>query len=56
MLKKWKSSMLSIAMVATLGLTTSCGDNSSRNIDIAGVDGPHVALLQDNLLINTVLF
>lgn len=54
MLKKWKSTMLSFAMIATLGLTTSCGDNSAKNIDIAGLNGPHVALLQDNLLIKTV--
>lgn len=37
-------------------LATGCGDGSDgRNIEIAGVDGPHVTLLEDNLRITMVL-
>jgi hypothetical protein len=54
MLTKWKTSLLTLATIATLGFTTSCGKNDSTNINIAGVKGPTVSLLQDNLLITAV--
>lgn len=54
MLTKWKSSLLAVATVAMLGFTTSCGKNDSSNIQIAGVKGPTVSLLQDNLMISAV--
>ena len=38
----------------TLGFTTSCGKNDASNIQIAGVKGPTVTLLQDNLMISAV--
>ncbi len=54
MLKKWKTYLVAMMAIATLGLSTSCGNNSSSNIQIAGVKGPKVSLLQDNLLIDMV--
>ncbi|MBY0415097.1 MAG: hypothetical protein K2Q18_13080 [Bdellovibrionales bacterium] len=54
MLTKWKTSIVAIATIATLGFTTSCGKNDSSNIDIAGVKGPTVSLLQDNMMISAV--
>jgi hypothetical protein len=54
MLTKWKTSLLTLATIATLGFTTSCGKNDETNIDIAGVKGPKVSLLQDNMLISAV--
>lgn len=54
MLMKWKKSFLTIATIATLGFTTSCGKNDSSNIQIAGIKGPNVTLLQDNLMISAV--
>lgn len=54
MLTKWKTSVLTIATVVSLGFATSCGKNDSTNIDIAGVKGPTVSLLQDNLMISAV--
>ena len=40
--------------IFTLGFATSCGNNTSSNIQIAGVQGPNVSLLQDNILISMV--
>lgn len=54
MLTKWKTSLLTVATVAMLGFTTSCGKNDSSNIQIAGVKGPTVTLLQDNMMISAV--
>ncbi len=54
MLTKWKTSLLTVATIAMLGFTTSCGKNDSSNIQIAGVKGPTVSLLQDNLMISAV--
>jgi len=54
MLSKWKTSLLTAATVMTLGFTTSCGKNDASNIEIAGVKGPKVTLLQDNLMISAV--
>lgn len=54
MLSKWKTSLLTVATVMTLGFTTSCGKNDAANIEIAGVQGPTVSLLQDNLMITAV--
>jgi len=54
MLKKWKSYLVASIALFTLGFATSCGNNSSSNIQIAGIKGPNVTLLQDNLLINMV--
>lgn len=54
MLKKWKTSLLTVATVMTLGFTTSCGKNDASNIQIAGIKGPTVSLLQDNMMISMV--
>lgn len=54
MLKKWKTSLLTVATVMTLGFTTSCGKNDASNIQIAGINGPTVSLLQDNMMISMV--
>ena len=54
MLRKFKSIALSILVVMSLGLATSCGNNSTKNIEIAGVKGPTVTLLQDNVMISAV--
>lgn len=54
MLTKWKSTLLTTATILSLGFATSCGKNDSSNIDIAGVKGPTVSLLQDNLIISAV--
>lgn len=40
--------------IVSLGFATSCGNNSGSNIEIAGVKGPKVTLLQDNLQIDMV--
>jgi hypothetical protein len=53
MLMKWKTSLLTVATILTLGFTTSCG-NKKSNIQIAGMKGPTVSLLQDNLMISLV--
>jgi hypothetical protein len=52
MLSKWKRYLVASIAIFTLGFATSCGNNSSSNIHIAGVKGPNVTLLQDNLMIS----
>lgn len=54
MLKKWKTYLVVTIAILTLGFATSCGNNSGSNIQIAGVQGPKVTLLQDNLQIDMV--
>ena len=54
MLTKWKTSLLTLATVATLGFTSSCGKNDASNIEIAGIKGPDITLLQDNMMISAV--
>lgn len=54
MLKKWKTYLVATIALFTLGFATSCGNNSTSNIQIAGIQGPHVSLLQDNLQISMV--
>jgi hypothetical protein len=54
MFKKWKTIALAMLAITSLTFTTSCGKNDSSNIEIAGVKGPKVSLLQDNLLISMV--
>ncbi len=54
MLKKWKTYLVATIAICTLGFATSCGNNSGSNIQIAGVQGPKVTLLQDNLQIDMV--
>ena len=54
MLTKWKTSLLTLATIATLGFTTSCGKNDASNIEIAGMKGPTLTLLQDNMIISAV--
>ncbi len=54
MLTKWKTSLLTLATIATLGFTTSCGKNDAANIEIAGMKGPNITLLQDNMMISAV--
>jgi hypothetical protein len=54
MFNKWKKMLVATLAIFTLGFATSCGNNSSSNIQIAGVRGPNVQLLQDNLTISMV--
>jgi len=54
MLNKWKTYLVAIIAFCTLGFATSCGNNSTSNIQIAGIRGPTVSLLQDNLQISMV--
>jgi hypothetical protein len=54
MLNKWKRYLVTTIAIFTLGFATSCGNNSTSNIQIAGIQGPNVSLLQDNLLISMV--
>jgi hypothetical protein len=54
MLKKWKTYLIAVIAIGTMGFATSCGNNSASNIQIAGIQGPHVTLMQDNLLISLV--
>ena len=51
MLTKWKTSFLTAATIVTLGFTTSCGKGEGTNIQIAGLKGPTVSLLQDNMIL-----
>jgi hypothetical protein len=52
MLNRWKKIFVASVTIFTLGFAMSCGNNSSSNIQIAGVKGPNVTLLQDNLLVS----
>jgi hypothetical protein len=54
MLNRSKKIVILIFLFSVLGLANSCGNNSSSNIQIAGVKGPNVQLLQDNLNISMV--
>ena len=54
MLNKWKKYIISAIAIFTLGFASSCGNNSTSNIQIAGIQGPSVSLLQDNLLVSMV--
>ncbi len=54
MLQKWKAVLFSTITASTLLFATACGKNDSSNIEIVGVKGPKVSLLQDNLLISMV--
>lgn len=54
MLHKWKSTLFALVTASSLFFATSCGQNDTSNIEIAGVKGPTVSLLQDNLLISMV--
>ena len=54
MLYKFKKYLIAATILTSLGFATSCGNNSTANIKIAGVQGPTVTLLQDNILISMV--
>lgn len=54
MLHKWKTILFTAVTATTLLFATACGKNDASNIEIAGVKGPNVSLLQDNLLISMV--
>jgi hypothetical protein len=54
MFKKSKYFLVTTIAILTLGFSTSCGKNSSSNIQIPGVKGPTVTLMQDNILISMV--
>ena len=54
MLNKWKKYIISAIAIFTLGFASSCENNSTSNIQIAGIQGPSVSLLQDNLLVSMV--
>lgn len=48
--------LITSALVTLSLLTTSCGSgDSSKNMDIPGVDGPTVVLLEDDILVDIVL-
>lgn len=54
MLQTWKKPLLTLVAACSLFVATSCGQNDTSNIEIAGVKGPTVTLLQDNMLISMV--
>lgn len=54
MLKKWKYYIVATFAIFSLVFATSCGNNSTSNIQISGMQGPTVTLMQDNLLISMV--
>lgn len=54
MLQTWKKPLFTIVAACSLFFATSCGQNEGSNIEIAGVKGPTVTLLQDNMLISMV--
>ncbi len=51
--KKSKGGVLTV-LLGSLLMLTSCGGDSGSNVQIEGVDGPHVTLLQDNLMVSMV--
>ncbi len=53
MFTKWKTLFITFIAVAALGFTTSCGKGGT-NIEIPGVKGPTVSLMQDSLFISMV--
>lgn len=54
MLFKKLSTLLLPLTIFGLLMTTSCVDGGGTNIEIDGVDGPHVRLLEDNIHITMV--
>ena len=52
--KARKHSLLLLSLLGLLSFT-SCKSDSSSNIEIEGIDGPHVQLLEDNLRISMVV-
>lgn len=54
MLSQYKKILVILFTSMILALTNSCGNNSSSNIEIPGIQGPQVALLQDTLVISMV--
>ncbi|MBK25329.1 MAG: hypothetical protein CME70_15145 [Halobacteriovorax sp.] len=43
-----------LAVAGLIFFSASCGDNQRDNLKIEGIDGPHIALHQDQILITTV--
>jgi hypothetical protein len=54
MSKTWKKYVVAGFAMLSLGFATSCGNNSTSNIQIAGMTGPTVTLMTDNVLISMV--
>lgn len=54
MLSKFKRYFIAFFAIFTLGFATSCGNNAASNIQIAGVQGPTLSLVQDNLVVSMV--
>lgn len=55
MLTKCKKNFATLLLSLSLTLfSTSCGNNKSKNIEIAGIKGPEISLMQDNLIISTI--
>ncbi len=50
-LKQLRSLSLGLSLTALLGFT-SCGSDNGSNIEIPGVDGPKVSLIQDKMLVS----
>lgn len=50
-LKQLRTFSLGLSLTALLGFT-SCGSDNSSNIEIPGVDGPKVSLLQDKMIVS----
>jgi hypothetical protein len=53
MFNKGKKLLMASIAILTLGFASSCGNNST-NIQIPGITGPTVTLLQDNLMVSIV--
>lgn len=43
-----------LAVAGLIFFSASCGDNQRDNLKIGGIDGPHITLHQDQILITTV--
>jgi hypothetical protein len=53
MFNKGKKLLVTSIAILTLGFASSCGNNSA-NIQIPGITGPTVTLMQDNLMVSIV--
>lgn len=51
-----KKALAICAMVSMTLFSTSCGDNGETNLEIPGVDGPKVKLLDNNTLLISAVF
>ena len=54
MLNKFRRYFIVSIAILTMGFASSCGNNTTSNIQIAGVQGPNLSLIQDNLVVSMV--